>query len=173
MRCKKDNSRFCGAGWRNNIFKLVKVERKYQPLYGESEHGCFKDSGRRDLPNLLRAGYGDPKKCFKLAMDGGYQFVGMQYRGECWAGNSVGKYGKRPDTECNMRCKKDNSRICGAGWRNSVFKLVVTEKAYVPLYGETQEGCYKDSGRRDLPNLLRAGYGDPKKCFKLAMDGGY
>jgi len=70
-------------------------------------------------------------------MDGGYQYVGMQYRGECWAGNSIGKYGKRPDTECNMRCKKDNSRICGAGWRNSVYKLIVTPKVYKPIYGET------------------------------------
>ena len=56
-------------------------------------------------------------------MDGNFKFVGMQYAGECWAGNSVGKYGKRPDKECNMQCKKDNSRTCGAGWRNSVFKL--------------------------------------------------
>ena len=51
----------------------------------------------------------------------------MQYSGECWAGNKVGKYGKRADSECNMKCKKDNSRTCGAGWRNSVFKLVVSE----------------------------------------------
>jgi len=97
----------------------------------------------------------------------------MQYRGECWAGNAVGKYGKRPESECNMKCKNDNSRICGAGWRNSVFKLVVTKKSYVSLYGETQEGCFKDAGNRDLPNLIRGGYGDPKKCFKMAMDGGY
>ena len=48
----------------------------------------------------------------------------MQYRGECWGGNSYGKHGKRPDSECNMRCKYDNSRMCGAGWRNNVFKLV-------------------------------------------------
>jgi hypothetical protein len=34
-------------------------------------------------------------------------------------------------------------------------------------------GCYKDSGNRDLPNLIRAGYGDPSKCFKMAMDAGY
>jgi hypothetical protein len=48
----------------------------------------------------------------------------MQYRGECWGGNSMGKHGKRPDSECNMKCKKDKSRMCGAGWRNNIFKLV-------------------------------------------------
>lgn len=47
----------------------------------------------------------------------------MQYGGECWVGQKVGKYGKRPDKECNMPCKKDKDRTCGAGWRNSVFEL--------------------------------------------------
>jgi hypothetical protein len=133
MRCKHANSRFCGAGWRNNVFKLVKVEKKveaYKPIYGESSIGCYKDKGNRDLPNLIRAGYGNPSKCFKLAMDGRYQYVGMQYRGECWAGNSMGKHGKRPDSECNMRCRHDNSRWCGAGWRNNIFKLVVKKIEY-------------------------------------------
>jgi hypothetical protein len=173
MRCKKDNSRICGAGWRNSVFKLVVTEKVYKSIVGESQYGCFKDSGKRDLPTLLRKGYGNPKKCFELAMAGNYKFAGLQYRGECWAGNSVGKYGKRPDGECNMKCKYDSSRMCGAGWRNSVYKLVWKEKGYTSIIGETEEGCYKDSGRRDLPTLLRAGYGRPKKCFELARDAGF
>jgi hypothetical protein len=72
MKCKHDKSRICGAGWRNSVFKLVKVERKYQAIYGETEHGCFKDARKRDIPNRIKAGYGNPKKCFKLAMDAGY-----------------------------------------------------------------------------------------------------
>jgi len=85
----------------------------------------------------------------------------------------MGKHGKRPDKECNMKCKHDNSRMCGAGWRNNIFKLVVTPKAYKPIYGESVEGCYRDKRDRDLPNLLKGGEGDPSKCFKLAMDAGY
>jgi hypothetical protein len=72
-----------------------------------------------------------------------------------------------------MRCKKDNKRFCGAGWRNNVYKLVVTPKVYKPIYGESFEGCFKDARSRDLPNLMRAGYGNPSKCFKMAMDAGY
>jgi hypothetical protein len=45
--------------------------------------------------------------------------------------------------------------------------------AYKSIYGETWEGCYKDAGNRDLPNLIKAGYGNPSKCFKMAMDAGY
>jgi CRISPR/Cas system endoribonuclease Cas6 (RAMP superfamily) len=74
MKCKHDNSRFCGAGWRNNVFKLVKKEVKkeefkYTAIYGETWMGCYKDSGNRDLPTLIRAGYGNPSKCFKMAQD--------------------------------------------------------------------------------------------------------
>ena len=77
-----------------------------------------------------------------------------------------------------MKCKKDKSRTCGAGWRNSVFvlpeqpKVVAKVVAYAPLVGEAVEGCYKDSGNRDLKKRLGNG-GDPKKCFELAMQSGY
>jgi len=150
---------------------------KYVAIMGETREGCFKDAVNRDLPKLLRDGYGSPRNCFQKAMDAGYKYAGLQYRGECWAGNSFGKYGKRPDSECNMKCRKDNSRTCGAGWRNEVFRLKELPKpkpvaaVYKSLLGESYFGCYKDSGNRDLPKLLRAGYGDPKKCFQLAMDG--
>jgi len=64
-----------------------------------------------------------------------------------------------------MKCKSDNNRICGAGWRNSVFKLIVTPKVYKSMIGETQDGCYKDSGRRDLPTLIREANNEPQKCI--------
>jgi hypothetical protein len=64
-----------------------------------------------------------------------------------------------------MRCKKDKSRICGAGWRNSVFKLVKTEKAYVAIEGETPEGCFKDTGNRDLTTYISKNTSS-KECFK-------
>jgi hypothetical protein len=82
-----------------------------------------------------------------------------------------------------MKCKKDNGRVCGAGWRNSIFDVTNVKKtkvtvtvnsvAYKAIYGESSMGCFKDSGNRDLPNLMRAGYGNPSKCFKMAMDAGY
>jgi hypothetical protein len=127
MKCRKDKSRVCGAGWRNSIFNLDGVKKtkvevvKYVSILGETRTGCFKDSGRRDLPNLLRKGYGSPRKCFTEAMKAGYKYAGLQYYGECWAGNSYGKYGARPDTECSTRCKKDGTRTCGGGWRNEIY----------------------------------------------------
>jgi hypothetical protein len=87
-------------------------------------------------------------------MDKGYKYVGMQYGGECWGGNTVGRYGKRPDSECNMRCKHDKNRYCGSSWRNNVFKLKIVAREYKSIVGESYIGCYKDTGRRDLPTML-------------------
>ena len=82
----------------------------------------------------------------------------------------MGRYGVKPDAECNTPCHADKSRKCGGSWRNSVFSLEAVKKPevivkYDALFGESVSGCYKDSGNRDLPNLIRAGYGNPKKCF--------
>jgi hypothetical protein len=94
----------------------------YHSLIGEQPAGCYKDAGKRDLPKLFR-GVDEPRKCFEQAAKGGFKYAGLQYGGECWAGNDVGMYGKRPDGECQMPCRKDPARKCGAGWRNSVYLM--------------------------------------------------
>jgi hypothetical protein len=201
MKCRHDGSRICGAGWRNNVFRLVwkpkaapkPVAAVYKSIFGESYYGCYKDGGNRDLPKLLRAGYGNPKKCFQMAMDGGFKYVGMQYRGECWAGQKVGKYGKRPDKECNMKCRHDNSRMCGGGWRNSVFelKIVPPKKDAKQVHNTCNEpkqevtgkrhsdhrmglpylGCFLDRGSRDLTPIDMNT--SPEKCFATARNRGF
>lgn len=45
----------------------------------------------------------------------------MQYGKECFGSNEVGKYGDRPDKECNMECNKEPGMKCGGSWRNSVW----------------------------------------------------
>jgi hypothetical protein len=146
--------------------------------YGETRTGCFKDAGNRDLPNLLRAGYGSPSKCFAEAMKGGYKYAGLQYYGECWAGNSYGKYGVRPQSECNTKCKKDSSRTCGGGWRNEIFRLkesTIPKPAgftYKAIWGESYYGCFKDTGSRDLTTYISRNI-SPQNCFKQASEKGF
>lgn len=62
-----------------------------------------------------------------MAVKGGFKYAGLQYGSECWAGNDVGMYGKRPDSECQMACRKDPARKCGAGWRQNVYRMPSTE----------------------------------------------
>jgi len=89
------------------------------------------------------------------------QFAGLQYGGECWAGKGrVGKYGKRPDRECRMKCKRnpDKGRFCGNSWRNSMFDVRRVRVSmngsgvfrYKAFMREVYMGCYVDKGKRDL-----------------------
>jgi hypothetical protein len=49
-----------------------------------------------------------------------------------------------------MPCKKDKGKMCGAGWRNSVFQVDKVEKTklityeHTTLLGETYVGCFAD-----------------------------
>jgi hypothetical protein len=175
MTCRKDKGRKCGAGWRNSIFDLTGVAEPkpvitdYKDVVGESYIGCFVDNGKRDLPTLIREGYGNYEKCFTLAFAKKFRYAGLQYSGECWAGNKYGKYGQKDDKECNMPCKKDAGKMCGAGWRNSVFNLDAVKlpkfETAPSLLGETYLGCFVDKGNRDLPKLIKGGYGNYKNCF--------
>jgi len=105
----------------------------YRTLIGEQPDGCYKDAGKRDLPTRLRTD--EPRTCFELAVKGGYKYAGLQYGGECWAGNDVGMYGKRPDGECQMPCRKERGRKCGGGWRQNVYKMPSSE----PGSGKTND----------------------------------
>jgi len=59
---------------------------KHRTLGGEAYMGCHKDTGKRDLPTLLRGGYGNYKRCFAIAKMKNFKYAGLQYSGECWAG---------------------------------------------------------------------------------------
>ena len=56
-------------------------------------------------------------------MHAGYKYAGLQHGNECWAGNAVGKYGQTKDSDCNMPCAMDNTRNCGASWKNHVYRV--------------------------------------------------
>jgi len=74
----------CGAGWRNSVFNLEGIKLKeyeHESIMGETYVGCYVDNGKRDLPKLIRDGYGNYEKCFELAKANGMKFAGLQYSG--------------------------------------------------------------------------------------------
>jgi len=112
-----------------------------------------------------------------MAKRAGYRYASLQHGGQCFASNSFGKYGKRPDRECRMRCARDKGRFCGAGWRNSVFRITgVRVQTFVyrhrTILGETYRGCYVDKGRRDLEKYFGR-INNYKACFLRAKRAGY
>jgi hypothetical protein len=99
--------------------------------------GCYTDSSRRALPDLLgRSMY--PDLCREIAYySGGYRYVGLQAGGECWAGNTLGHV-RVSDAECSMLCTAcPTCGRCGGAWRNSVY-TVTAPQAPCPVFDRTR-----------------------------------
>jgi hypothetical protein len=80
MQCRKEKSRLCGAGWRNDIFDLKNVKETvstWKSIIGEVSIGCYKDAGNRDLPTLIREANREPRKCFQAAKDREFKYAGL------------------------------------------------------------------------------------------------
>merc|ERR1711874_927798 len=57
----------------------------------------------------------------------GYRFAGVQYRYECFCGNTAPPQEVLTgEEECDMVCSGDNNQICGGGWRMNVYSVQAT-----------------------------------------------
>jgi hypothetical protein len=82
--------------------------------------GCYTDSPTRALPKVLAWSNATVESCTAAAKSQSFAYAGLQYGGECWAGNAPGAT-KVADSECAMPCTANSSEICGGPWRNSVY----------------------------------------------------
>jgi hypothetical protein len=82
--------------------------------------GCYPDSATRALPNELIPSGATVESCVAAAK--AYAFAGVQYGGECWAGNSPGAT-TAAETSCNMPCTANTKEKCGGTWFNSVYAV--------------------------------------------------
>lgn len=137
----------CGDSWRNSIFSVPEYDHPdHVSIIGEEYIGCFKDAEKRDLGTYIAVAEGNVKLCFEEASRLGFAYAGLQYRSQCFAGNSVGAHGQAFDGECYMECKNDEGVRCGAGWRNSVFHVPTYEHPpHNPVIGEEYIGCFVDA----------------------------
>jgi PQQ-like domain len=81
--------------------------------------GCFSDSSTRALPLYL----GDGKtieSCRTLAAANGKAYAGLQYFGQCFAGDSIG-YSALDDSQCDTPCSENLGEGCGGVWANRIF----------------------------------------------------
>jgi hypothetical protein len=75
--------------------------------YGAVYIGCFNDSHDRDLKHRKGAfAVGDREHCFKACQDAGYQFAGLQSKGQCFCGDDYGRHGKGKN--CEAKCARDS-----------------------------------------------------------------
>jgi hypothetical protein len=135
--------------------------------------GCYTDNGTRALPQLLAESGATADSCIAAAKQASLAYAGLQYGGECWAGNTLG-ISKVTDSQCNMPCSSDKSEACGGSWRNTIYSTVATSPppptpTPTPTPGTpTYVGCYTDNGTRALPSLLAESNVTVESCVAAA-----
>ena len=79
------------------------------------------------LPIALMSSGATVESCVAAARREGYAYAGLQWQGQCYAGNTLG-YAKVPQQDehkpgkCDTRCTANQADWCGGGWHNSIYK---------------------------------------------------
>lgn len=83
--------------------------------------GCWKEDTERNL--FFRGTDGSIAGCFTSCPH--FQYIGMQYGGECWCGyrytNTIGLGKKLSDTACEKKVDEEG-RSLGGSWKNAVYE---------------------------------------------------
>lgn len=85
--------------------------------------GCFMDQAAHDLSGKSVAAAPDMTVAACQNACAGFTYAGLQNGSACSCGNSYGKYGAAPSSQCNVKCSGNASAICGGVLRNSIYKI--------------------------------------------------
>lgn len=165
--CSANSSEVCGGSWRNSIYATgITAPPTPAPTY----KGCYTDDANRALPVALMSSNVMIESCVAAANARGLLYAGLQYKGQCFAGNVVG-YTKVAEAQCNLPCTENSSQICGGSWRNSVYATGATTapKPSATAY----KGCYSDDANRALSVALMSSGATVESCIAAAKAHGF
>ena len=124
--CSRNLSFFCS---REQVPDAVESEL---PLLWDGQ--CVHDSGpisEKLLPhkeNIRREN--TPSVCIRYCKNRGFSFAGVQFRHECFCGNSTEAAKHKPCRDCNYPCPGHDSKICGGNDRMNVYS---TDAGLAPI----------------------------------------
>ena len=119
--CDGNTDEKCGGGWANSVYEVA------NPIVQKAYMGCFYDNGNRALPYELDTdGAATVDSCADAAAAGGFDYAGLQYYGQCFAGYASPAalgYPELDESSCNTPCSANPDQICGGVWANSVYQI--------------------------------------------------
>lgn len=107
---------------------------------GYSFFGCYREPDTsRAFTNQLSVTNQTVGSCLAAAAAQGYAYAGIEYGGECWAGNSLAAGAAAvAASSCSMTCNNNGSEFCGGPVLLSTYKLNGT--AVLPSTSSTPGG---------------------------------
>lgn len=118
MPCAANAGETCGGTWRNSVYATGAAVLAKVPAIAYK--GCYVDSSNRTLPIALMSSGATVESCVAAAKRAGYTYAGLQWQGQCYAGNTLPPT-KAQNAECNTPCQANTQETCGGAWRNSVY----------------------------------------------------
>lgn len=120
-----------------------------------TDNGCWREAPDRTLKGLLAIRGGSVTsvdQCAQLASANGYKNFGVQYNGECWAGNNNDwdRAGALDEDSCRM-----SGNFLGAGMTQRVFTNNPTDKPH------TAQNVYGNNGTVSCETYCRGTGGGP------------
>ena len=86
--CSADSSQDCGGIWFNTVYSTGLCLGSLPPA--SAYQGCFEDRENRALPVVLMPSGATAASCYNAARNAGYLYAGLQWQGQCYAGNTLG-----------------------------------------------------------------------------------
>jgi hypothetical protein len=122
-KCAGNQGQTCGGSWFNSIYDTGVRPAQLSYRYV----GCRQDNERRYLPTAISGANETIESCVNAAKERGFQYAGLQFWGQCFAGNYFSGPAATHDYECNTPCSADMSQTCGGAWRNSVYATGIVD----------------------------------------------
>jgi len=109
-KCPGNQYQRCGGTWRINVYTTGL---------------CYKDSSTRVLPHARINDHSlTIERCIAHCHRRNFDYAGVEFSHECFCGNlNPSSSLKRPQSECNAKCKGNHNQKCGGTWRINVYKV--------------------------------------------------
>ncbi len=173
MPCTANMFEYCGGSWLNSIYATGAAPIIQPPPV---DQGCYTDDSNRALPIAINAPNSVTiETCVTAARARNLLYAGLQFYGQCYAGNTLG-YTKITDPtqaakDCNTPCTANTSENCGGAWFNRIYKTGATLPAKPSA--TAYQGCYTDNPNRILPVALMPSGATVDSCVAAAKAKGY
>ncbi|GAA5841263.1 hypothetical protein JCM11251_001608 [Rhodosporidiobolus azoricus] len=214
LPCRDNTRQLCGGTGGStsatmNLYKRInvpvapvpttpRVVRAYNSTNGAKWQyaNCQSDlaDGKRALGANLATANRTATACLEACSKTNYRLCGVEYYGECWAGDSLDQSSTpQNETACALPCADNSTQLCGGvgGATKAAMNLyrrtspIETPAPPPPPANATKytgdsnwayKGCYTDDlldDGRSLPNLLYTPGWTPQACLTAASSKGY
>lgn len=175
MVCSGNRTEYCGGPSRLSVWSIIgsgasgssssattasATPTPTPSVNGASYIGCYSDNtGGRTLTSSTSDKNMTLELCAQTAQTANHKYFGLEYAGECWAGDTIATTASSiAESKCSMPCKGNSAQLCGGSNALSLFQntqfIQPRNPAVVSVPGAAQAqyayvGCYTEasSGR--------------------------